>query len=76
MSIFTDEWMIFQFMDRHLRFSLEKLYKVLARWEEKHLVLNWEKCHFMVQDGIVLGQRISEHDIEVDRAKIKVMTSV
>jgi len=55
---------------------LENLYKVLARCEEKHLVLNWEKCHFMVQDGIVLGHKISEHGIEVDRAKIEVMTTL
>ena len=29
--------------------------KVLARCEENNLDLNWEKCHFMVNDGIVLG---------------------
>ncbi|CAA7048522.1 unnamed protein product [Microthlaspi erraticum] len=39
--------------------------------KEKHLVLNWEKCHFMVRDGIVLGHRISERGIEVDKAKIE-----
>ena len=55
---------------------LENLYRVLARCEEKPLVLNWKKGHFMVQDGIVLGHRISEHAIEVDRAKIEVMTSL
>ena len=33
-------------------------------------MLNWEKCHFMVQEGIVLGHRISARGIEVDRAKI------
>ena len=27
---------------------------------EKNLVLNWEKCHFMVSQGIVLGHIISE----------------
>ncbi|KAF8071391.1 hypothetical protein N665_1129s0001, partial [Sinapis alba] len=49
---------------------------VLQRCEEKHLVLNWEKCHFMVRDGIVLGHKISEKGIEVDKAKIKVMMSL
>ncbi|KAF8044455.1 hypothetical protein N665_11654s0001, partial [Sinapis alba] len=49
---------------------------VLRRCEEKDLVLNWEKCHFMVRDGIVLGHKISEKDIEVDKAKIEVMTSL
>ena len=33
-------------------------------------MLNWEKCHFMVKEGIVLGHWISERGIEVDRAKI------
>ena len=36
-------------------------------------MLNWEKCHFMVKEGIVLGLRISEKGIEVDRAKVEVI---
>ena len=44
---------------------------MLARCEETNLVLNWEKCHFMVQEGIVLGHRISARGIEVDKAKIE-----
>ncbi|KAG9458645.1 hypothetical protein H6P81_003153 [Aristolochia fimbriata] len=46
---------------------------VLKRCEEKKLVLNWEKCHFMVREGIVLGHKISEKGIEVDKAKIEVI---
>ncbi|XP_022843406.1 uncharacterized protein LOC111366959 [Olea europaea var. sylvestris] len=38
--------------------------------EEKKLVLNWEKCHFMVQEGIVVGHHVSAKWLEVDRAKI------
>ena len=49
---------------------LENLEKVLQRCKEVDLVLNWEKCHFMVREGIVLGHRISERGIEVDYAKI------
>ena len=41
------------------------------RCEETNLVLNWEKCHFMVKEGIVLGHRISARGIEVDKAKLK-----
>jgi hypothetical protein len=37
------------------------------------LVLNWEKCHFMVQEGIVPGHKISEKGIEVDKVKIEVI---
>ena len=50
---------------------LEKLRTVLVKCKETNLMLNWEKCHFMVQEGIVLGHRISTRGIEVDRAKIE-----
>ncbi|KAE8684537.1 DNA-directed RNA polymerase V subunit 5C-like [Hibiscus syriacus] len=43
---------------------LSNLAKVLKRCEEADLVLNWEKCHFMVTEGIVLGHKISEKGIE------------
>jgi hypothetical protein len=52
---------------------LHNLDKVLQRCEETNLVLNWEKCHFMVNQGIVLGHKISERGIEVDRAKVEVI---
>ncbi|KAG7594089.1 Retrotransposon gag domain [Arabidopsis thaliana x Arabidopsis arenosa] len=52
---------------------LLNLCRVLARCEETNLVLNWEKCHFMVREGIVLGHKISEKGIEVDKGKIEVM---
>ena len=38
---------------------LSHMSKVLMRFEDSNLVLNWEKCHFMVTEGIVLGHRIS-----------------
>ena len=50
---------------------LENLRQALIRCEETNLVLNWEKYHFMVKEGIVLGNRISERGIEVDRTKIE-----
>ena len=43
------------------------------RCEETNLVLSWEKCHFMVQEGIVLGHKISTRVIEVDIAKVEVI---
>ncbi|XP_073063936.1 uncharacterized protein [Primulina eburnea] len=48
----------------------ENLTFVLQRCQAKNLVLNWEKCHFMVPEGIVLGHKISARGIEVDRAKV------
>ena len=52
---------------------LANLDRVLKRCEETNLVLNWKKCHFMVDEGIVLGHKISSKGIEVDRAKIKMI---
>ena len=39
---------------------LSNLDRVLQRCEETNFVLNWEKCHFMVNEGIFLGHKISE----------------
>ena len=52
---------------------LSNLERVLQRCEESNLVLNWEKCHFMVQEGIVLGHKISVRGIEVDKEKIDII---
>jgi len=52
---------------------LENLTEVLHRCEEVNLVLNWEKCHCMVQEGVVLGHVISARGIEVDRSKVEVI---
>ncbi|KAL5578548.1 hypothetical protein UlMin_020247 [Ulmus minor] len=52
---------------------LANLSLVLQRCVDTNLVLNWEKCHFMVREGIVLGHRISVKGIEVDQAKIDVI---
>jgi hypothetical protein len=70
MEIFMDDFSIY---GKTFHDCLENLDKVLQRCEEKHLVLNWEKCHFMVREEIVLGHLISERGIEVDRAKIEVI---
>ena len=67
-EIFMDN---FSVMGNSFDNCLENLRVVLARCEETNLVLNWEKCHFMVQEGIVHGHRISARGIEVDRAKIE-----
>ena len=52
---------------------LENMRLVLKRCMETNLVLNWEKCHFNMSEGIVLGHRISGKGIEVDKAKIKII---
>ena len=50
---------------------LNNLSEVLKRCEDCNLVLNWEKCHFMVKEGIVLGHRILEKGIEVYELKLR-----
>ncbi|GJU59036.1 reverse transcriptase domain-containing protein [Tanacetum coccineum] len=49
---------------------------MLKRCEDTNLVLNWEKSHFMVKEGIVLGHKISKSGIEVDRAKVDVIAKL
>ncbi|KAL0284339.1 UNVERIFIED_CONTAM: Retrovirus-related Pol polyprotein from transposon opus [Sesamum radiatum] len=55
---------------------LVNLGKVLQRCEETNLVLNWEKCHFMVKEGIVLGHKVSYRGIEVDKAKVDLIAKL
>ena len=55
---------------------LINLETVLHRCIEKKLVLNLEKCHFMVNQGIVLGHIISKKGIEVDKAKIQMISKL
>ncbi|GJU83433.1 hypothetical protein Tco_1285798 [Tanacetum coccineum] len=43
---------------------------------DAHLVLNWEKCHFMVKEGIVLGHKVSGTRLEVDKEKINVISKL
>ena len=72
-EIFMDD---FSVMGNSFDNCLSNLRAVLARCEETNLVLNWEKCHFMVQEGIVLGHRISTRGIKVDRAKIEAIENL
>ncbi|GJV81508.1 reverse transcriptase domain-containing protein, partial [Tanacetum coccineum] len=44
--------------------------------EDTNLSLNWEKSHFMVKEGIVLGHKISKSGLEVDRAKVEVIAKL
>ncbi|CAN0881463.1 Retrovirus-related Pol polyprotein from transposon 17.6 [Linum grandiflorum] len=50
---------------------LANLGRVLKRCEDTNLALSWEKCHFMVNEGIVLGHKISREGMEVDKAKLE-----
>nr|KYP63065.1 Retrovirus-related Pol polyprotein from transposon 17.6 [Cajanus cajan] len=84
LAIFSDlvEKYIEIFMDNFSVFGasfdtcLENLNTVLRRCVETNLVLNWEKYHFMVTEGIVLGHKISRRGIEVDPAKVEVISKL
>jgi hypothetical protein len=67
-EVFMDDFSVY---GRTFVECLANLDKVLTRCAEVDLVLNWEKCHFMVKQGIVLEHVISERGIEVDRAKVE-----
>nr|GFC72013.1 transposon Ty3-I Gag-Pol polyprotein [Tanacetum cinerariifolium] len=49
---------------------------MLKKCTDTKLALNWEKSHFMVKEGIVLGHKISKKGIEVDKAKIEVISKL
>jgi hypothetical protein len=67
-EVFMDDFSVYgkTFVD-----CLANLDKVLTMCAEVDLVLNWEKCHFMVKQGIVLRHVISEREIEEDKAKVE-----
>nr|XP_016490707.1 PREDICTED: uncharacterized protein LOC107810438 [Nicotiana tabacum] len=73
LEVFMDDFSVVGDSFEHF---LNNLRQVLKRCEETNLVLNWEKCHFMVDEGIVLGHKISKHGIEVDRAKIEIISKL
>ncbi|GJZ64192.1 reverse transcriptase domain-containing protein [Tanacetum coccineum] len=73
MEVFMDDFFVFGSSFDH---CLKNLEKMLKRCEETNLVLNWEKCQFMVKEGIVLGHKVSCSGIEVDKAKIEAISKL
>ncbi|GJY23000.1 reverse transcriptase domain-containing protein [Tanacetum coccineum] len=65
-KVFMDDFSVFRSSFDH---CLNNLNKMLQRCKDAHLVLNWEKCHFMVEEGIVLRHTVSEAGLKVDKAK-------
>nr|GEU83516.1 DNA-directed DNA polymerase [Tanacetum cinerariifolium] len=73
MEVFMDEFSVF---GNSFENCLSRLDKMLQRCEDTNLCLNWEKNHFMVKEGIVLGHKISKNGIEVDKAKVYVIAKL
>nr|GFA17413.1 reverse transcriptase domain-containing protein [Tanacetum cinerariifolium] len=70
-EVFMDDFLVFENSFSTCLTNLEK--KILKRCEDTKLALNWEKSHFIVKEGIVLGHKISKKGIEVDKEKIEVI---
>nr|GEW32975.1 reverse transcriptase domain-containing protein [Tanacetum cinerariifolium] len=72
-EVFMDDFSIF---GNSFQSCLSHLEKMLKRCEDTNLCLNWEKSHFMVKEGIVLGHKIYKQGIEVDKAKVDVISKL
>jgi hypothetical protein len=68
MEVFMDDFSVY---GKTFEDCLANLDKVLKWCQMADLVLNWEKCHFMVQEGIVLGHKILEKGIEAIRRRLR-----
>nr|GEU46461.1 reverse transcriptase domain-containing protein [Tanacetum cinerariifolium] len=73
LEVFMDDLSVF---GNSFESCLINLDKMLQRCRDAHLVLNWEKCHFMVKEGIVLGHKVSIVGLEVDKAKVNVISKL
>ncbi|GJY52379.1 retrovirus-related pol polyprotein from transposon 17.6 [Tanacetum coccineum] len=72
-EVFMDDFSIFRNSFDNCLYNLDKM---LQRCKDANLVLNWETCHFMVKEGIVLGHKVSGPGLEVDKAKINVISKI
>ena len=73
MEIFMDNFSVYGSSFEH---CLKNLETVLQRCQDKNLALNWEKFHFMVTKGIVLGHKIFAAGLKVDQAKVSVIKTL
>ncbi|GJW81973.1 reverse transcriptase domain-containing protein [Tanacetum coccineum] len=73
MEVFMDDFSVF---GNSFGTCLSHLDKMLKWCEDTNLCLNWEKSHFMVKEGIILGHKISKNEIEVDKAKVDVISKL
>nr|GEV57178.1 reverse transcriptase domain-containing protein [Tanacetum cinerariifolium] len=73
MEVFMDDFSVFGDSFSSCLSHLD----TMRQWcEDTNLVLNWEKCNFMVKERIVLGHKISKNRLEVDRAKVDVIAKL
>ena len=70
MEIFMDDFSMYGSSFEHF---LKNLETTLQRCQDKNLALNWEKCNFLVTEGIVLENQISVVGLEVYQDKVSVI---
>ena len=73
LEIFMDDFSVF---GESFENCLLNITNVLKKCIRSNLVLSWEKSNFMVQEGVVLGHKVSKCGLEVDRAKIEVIQAL
>ncbi|GJX63098.1 putative nucleotidyltransferase, ribonuclease H [Tanacetum coccineum] len=73
MEVFMDDFLIF---GDSFDTCLVNLEQMLVRCKQALLVLNWEKCHFLVTEGIMLVHKVSSAGLKVDKAKIDVIAKL
>lgn len=57
MEVFMDDFSVCRSSFKN---CLDNLERILERYVQVNLVLNWEKCHFTVTEGIVLRHNIKK----------------
>ncbi|GKE21656.1 reverse transcriptase domain-containing protein [Tanacetum coccineum] len=72
-EVFMDDFSVF---GSSFNKCLNNLDKMIQRCKDANLFLNWEKCHFMVKEEIVLGHKVFIAGLEVDKAKIDVISKL
>ena len=70
MEVFMDDFLVF---GSSFDACLEHLTQILDVCVKRRLVLSWEKSHFMVREGIVLGHLVLSKGLEVGKAKVEVI---
>nr|GEY63691.1 reverse transcriptase domain-containing protein [Tanacetum cinerariifolium] len=73
MEVFMDDFLVF---GNSFGTCLSHFDKMLKRCDDTNLCLNWEKSHFMVKEGIVLGHKISKNRIKIDKSKVDVIAKL
>ncbi|GJU58300.1 reverse transcriptase domain-containing protein [Tanacetum coccineum] len=72
-EVFMDDFSVF---GNSFDYCLKNLDKMLQCCKDASLVLNWEKYHFMVEEEIMLGYKLSSVGLEVDKAKINIISKL